>query len=202
MDAIILFPTPAVSRPAPRKVPCKPFTSWILDSDFPIISIFHTTSVLATLIGKLLLQFLTTLNIKNTFSYAYVTFSHPPWKCYSPDNTDYSSLFPTQNINEKLANGSQYNVSEIYTSKRYDFKNLMTILTVLSNGIPFTEEKNQGSQERSFAQVGAGDDDCRNYICHSWGQCSLLNQRPHVQVILITEGLRASIPSPLCISSV
>lgn len=141
-------------------------------------------------------NFLTTLNIKNTFSYAYVTFSHPPWKCYSPENTDYSSLFSTQNINEKSANGSQYNVSEIYTSKSYDFKNLMTILTVLSNGIPFTEEKNQGSQESSFAQVGAGDDDCRNYICHSWGQCSLLNQRPHVQVILITEGLRASIRSP------
>lgn len=154
LDAIILFPTPAVSRPVPRKVPCKPFTSWILDSDFPIISIFHIASVLARLIGKLLLQFLTTLNIKNTFSYAYVTFSHPPWKCYSPDNTDQSSLFSTQNINEKSANGSQYNVSEIYTSKSYDFKNLMTILTVLSNGIPIY----RGEKPRVTGKI----------ICSSW----------------------------------
>ena len=55
---------------------------------------------------------------------------------------------------------------------------------------PFTEKKNQGSPERSLAQVGAGDDDSRNHICHSWGQCSLLNERPHVQVILITEGFK------------
>lgn len=137
LDAIIIFPTPAVSRPAPRKVPCRPFTSWILGSErLSNYQHFSYSFCLSNANWKAPSPIFDNSKYYNTFLYTYVTFSHPPRKCYSPDNTDYSSLFSTQNINEKLANGSQYNVSEILHFQELYFKNLITILTVVSNGIP------------------------------------------------------------------
>lgn len=86
------------------------------------------------LIGKLLLQFLTTLNITTLFLYL-CDFQSSTTEIYS-DNTDYSSLFYTKHQRSWLM---AHNImfQKFYTSKSLKyFKNLITILTVVSNGIP------------------------------------------------------------------